>query len=78
MINLHWWDFLLLADDEFALDPSLNPDFDEEMRDFIHEMWKSEFLPVASQLLQRLETYLSDFEPLEHPTWIPQMVKKIL
>ena len=58
-----------ISDEESALDASLNPEYDEAMRDYIQEVWETEFCPVASQLLQRIESNSSQLEPLEQPSW---------
>ena len=50
------------------MNSALNPDFDEAMRDFIHDMWDTEFCPVATQLLNRIEAHASDLEPLDQPS----------
>ena len=58
----------MIVDEETALDASLNPDYDEEMLDFIRETWEVDFCPVANQLLHRIESHTSNFEPLEGPS----------
>lgn len=63
------WFSWQIIDEEAAMDASLNPEFDEEMRDYIHDVWESDFCPVATQLLHRIEAHMSNFEPLEHPSW---------
>jgi len=55
-------------DEESALDPALNPDYDETMQDYIAEAWEDQFCPVASSLLHRIESHSSQFEPLEGPS----------
>ncbi|CAH1799821.1 unnamed protein product [Owenia fusiformis] len=58
-------DLLLeFLDEETAMAPSFTEEFDEEMREFFHENWETDFCPVASQLLNRIEEHQSDFEPL--------------
>ena len=58
----------MFSDEESALDAALNPDYDEEMRDLIRDLWETDFCPVATQLLNRIEAHQSNFEPLEQPT----------
>ncbi|VDI18133.1 Hypothetical predicted protein [Mytilus galloprovincialis] len=41
---------------------------DEEMKHFFHDTWSEDFCPVATQLLQRMESYSSDLEPIESPS----------
>ncbi|WAR07944.1 ARMC2-like protein [Mya arenaria] len=53
-------DFL---DKESAFDPGFEQ-MDPEFQDYILDTWESQFCPVADQLLQRIETHNSDFEPL--------------
>ena len=50
------------------MDASVNPEFDEEMRDFIHDVWETDFCPVATQLLNRVEAHMSHMEPLDPPS----------
>ncbi|XP_033741538.1 armadillo repeat-containing protein 2-like isoform X1 [Pecten maximus] len=55
------------TDQDSALDSSFkDEETDEEMKKYYYETWR-EFYPVAEQLLHRLETHQSDFEPLENP-----------
>jgi len=52
----------LPADDEALLDDA---DVDDEMKDYVRSTWESDFCPVASDLLTRIETHQSQFEPLK-------------
>ncbi|XP_067674681.1 armadillo repeat-containing protein 2-like isoform X1 [Haliotis asinina] len=54
-------------DKETALEASLRDEVDEDLKDYLCETWEADFCPVASQLLKRIETYQSSFEPLEAP-----------
>ena len=42
-------------------------DDDADMREFALQVWRDDFRPVASQLLDRVEAHQSDFETLEPP-----------
>ncbi|XP_072036074.1 armadillo repeat-containing protein 2-like [Amphiura filiformis] len=53
-----------LLDEETALDTPENADWDEETQDFMRSYWHSEFCPVASQLLQRVERCQSALVPI--------------
>ncbi len=61
-----WWTFTraFILDEETALDTPENADWDEETQDFMRSYWKSEFCPVASQLLQRVERCQSALIPI--------------
>ena len=37
---------------------------EEEMQEYVLEQWRSEFCPVATGLLAKLESSLPDLEPL--------------
>ena len=43
---------------------------DEDMREYIEDIWQEEFCPVGSQLLRRIEAHSSPLEPLEAPSWL--------
>lgn len=49
------------------MDVSVNDEMEEEVRCIVHDMWKADFCPVASQLLHRIDSHQSKFEPLEPP-----------
>ncbi|KAJ8315287.1 hypothetical protein KUTeg_007437 [Tegillarca granosa] len=55
-------------DQDAALDNSLKDEADEEMKMYILDQWSEEFCPVAGNLLQRLESFQSNFEPLDNPS----------
>jgi len=55
--------YIVLTDKESAFDAELS-EMEEGFQDFIFETWETQFCPVADQLLQRIETHNSDFEPL--------------
>ena len=56
-----------IVDEEAALDAALTPNYDEEMQDYIQQIWDSEFCPAAADLLKRIETHASKFELLQNP-----------
>ncbi|XP_064615586.1 armadillo repeat-containing protein 2-like [Liolophura sinensis] len=56
-----------MLDEEAAMDVSVNDEMEEEVRCIVHDMWKADFCPVASQLLHRIDSHQSKFEPLEPP-----------
>lgn len=39
-------------------------ELDEEMREYFQDAWKTEFCPVASDLLRRIEEHQSHLEPI--------------
>lgn len=41
-------------------------EYEDEMKDYQLQIWRSDFYPVASQLLQRIESHQSNFVPLDH------------
>ena len=41
---------------------------DADMHEYTLSVWRSEFCPVAKQLLERIESHQSDFETLEQPS----------
>ncbi|KAI0232595.1 Armadillo repeat-containing protein 2 [Lamellibrachia satsuma] len=43
-------------------------DCDSAMKQYLHEVWQSDFVPVATQLLNRIESHQSNFEILENPS----------
>ena len=51
------------ADEELAVE-SVPEGVPEETRVFLHDMWRSEFCPVAKPLLERVKTNCSDLIPL--------------
>ena len=51
------------ADEELAVE-SVPEGVPEETRAFLHDMWRSEFCPVAKPLLERVKTHCSDLIPL--------------
>ena len=51
------------ADEELAVESVLEG-VPEETRAFLHDMWKSEFCPVANLLLEHVKTHCSDLIPL--------------
>jgi len=55
--------YIVFTDKESAFDAELS-EMEEGFQDFIFETWETQFCPVADQLLQRIETHNSDFEPL--------------
>ena len=57
-----------ISDEEEAMLTSDSDADTSELRDYNLEMWRTEFCPVASSLLHRIESHQSRFEPLEHPT----------
>ena len=65
--------FCHFVDEETALDASSNPDYDEEMLDLVKETWETEFCPVATPLLHRIESHMSKFEPLDGPSWLTRI-----
>ena len=52
-----------LVDEELAAE-SVPESVPEETRAFLHDMWRSEFCPVAKPLLERVKTHSSDLIPL--------------
>ena len=54
---------ILFPDKESAFDEQLS-EMDEEFQDYVMDSWETQFCPVAEQLLQRLESHQSNFEPL--------------
>lgn len=56
-----------VVDEEAAMDAELTPNYDEEMQDYIHHVWETEFCPAAADLLRRIESHQSHFEPLQQP-----------
>lgn len=56
----------LFTDREYAFEDL--EDEDEEMKHFFQDSWSEDFVPVATQLLQRMESYQSDLEPIEGPS----------
>ncbi|PVD28492.1 hypothetical protein C0Q70_11080 [Pomacea canaliculata] len=55
-------------DKDAALDLSQHPIVvEDEVKAYIHEIWETDFCPVASQLLRRIELHQCDLEPLEAP-----------
>lgn len=57
---------LELLDREYAFEDL--EEEDEEMKHFFQDTWSEDFVPVATQLLQRMESYQSDLEPIENPS----------
>ncbi|ESP01061.1 hypothetical protein LOTGIDRAFT_140035, partial [Lottia gigantea] len=61
-------ELLEILDEYLALETQLNDSVEDEVREYIKETWEVEFRPVAAELLKRIETNQSQFEPLEHPS----------
>ncbi|CAL1534975.1 unnamed protein product [Lymnaea stagnalis] len=55
-------------DKDSALGDSLANAADEEMREYIEDLWHEEFCSVGTQLLKRIVSHLSPLEPLEAPS----------
>jgi len=51
------------ADKESAFEASFDQ-LEPELQEYVCDVWEAQFCPVADQLLQRIETHNSDFEPL--------------
>lgn len=75
MVLKQRWCWFLTVDDEAVLDDA---DVDEEMRDFVRATWESEFCPVASDLLARIESHQSQLEPLKRRPWALVTVTKAI
>ncbi|XP_078699487.1 armadillo repeat-containing protein 2-like [Branchiostoma floridae x Branchiostoma belcheri] len=43
-------------------------DWDREMREYMQSVWRDRFCPVATQLLDRVDSHHTDLEPLEPPS----------
>ncbi|XP_035677408.1 armadillo repeat-containing protein 2-like [Branchiostoma floridae] len=43
-------------------------DWDREMREYMQSVWRGRFCPVATQLLDRVDSHHTDLEPLEPPS----------
>ncbi|XP_071492029.1 LOW QUALITY PROTEIN: armadillo repeat-containing protein 2-like [Diadema antillarum] len=55
-------------DEEVALETPEGVDWDVETQQLMKSYWKTEFCPVASQLLDRIEQHHSDLVPIDTPT----------
>jgi len=53
-----------MLDRDSAMEPG---ETDEDMKNYYLDTW-SDFCPIAEQLLQRIESFQSNFEPLENPS----------
>ena len=56
------------TDEECALNDAVMASMDEDTQDYVRDRWDTEFCPVATQLLARIEKYQSKFEPLDAPS----------
>lgn len=59
---------LFLADEEVAMEIPDDVSWDEETQEFMRSYWKTEFCPVASQLLARVEQCQGDLIPIDQNT----------
>ncbi|XP_030851091.1 armadillo repeat-containing protein 2 [Strongylocentrotus purpuratus] len=55
-------------DEEVALEVPEDADWDAETQQLMKSYWKTEFCPVASQLLDRIEHHHSDLIPIDSPS----------
>ncbi|XP_063954083.1 armadillo repeat-containing protein 2-like [Lytechinus pictus] len=55
-------------DEEVALEVPEDADWDAETQQLMKSYWKTEFCPVASQLLDRIEHHHSDLVTIDSPT----------
>ncbi|KAK0053512.1 armadillo repeat-containing protein 2 [Biomphalaria pfeifferi] len=55
-------------DKDMALGDSLANVDDDEMKEYIEDVWHEEFYSIGSQLLKRIVSHLSPLEPLEAPS----------
>ncbi|KAH9525058.1 Armadillo repeat-containing protein 2 [Bulinus truncatus] len=55
-------------DKDLALGETLANVGDDEMKEYIEDVWHEEFYSVGAQLLKRIESHLSPLEPLEAPS----------
>ena len=53
-----------LTEPDLALDYESQEDMEDDVKVVLEEMWSKHFIPVASQLLQRVERHHSDLEPI--------------
>jgi hypothetical protein len=55
--------FCYFTDKENVYDSELTQ-MDEDLQEYIMDCWETQFCPVAEQLLNRIESHNSNFEPL--------------
>jgi len=53
-------------DEEVALKTEPSEEMDEETRRIVGGLWRGQFCPVATRLLQRVEAHLTDLEPIRN------------
>ena len=63
VLSLHTY-----SDEEVALEVPEDADWDAETQQLMKSYWKTEFCPVASQLLDRIEHHHSDLIPIDSPS----------
>ncbi|XP_066275895.1 armadillo repeat-containing protein 2-like [Branchiostoma lanceolatum] len=58
---------LEFLDEDVVMSVPEASDWDREMKEYMQSVWKDRFCPVATQLLDRVDSHHTDLEPLEPP-----------
>lgn len=53
-------------DEQVVLGLESSDEMDEETRRIVGSLWRDQFCPVAARLLQRVESHLTDLEPIQN------------
>ena len=58
----------IFSDPALALDYENDEDTGDDTMEYLTETWENQFQPVASLLLERIESHHSELEPLSFPS----------
>ncbi|CAH1229269.1 ARMC2 [Branchiostoma lanceolatum] len=58
---------LEFLDEDVVMSVPEASDWDREMKEYMQSVWRERFCPVATQLLDRVDSHHTDLEPLEPP-----------